>query len=92
MARKPFIAGNWKMNNTIEQGVNLVNALKTAKNKNNADIMVAPSFTAINAVAQALKGTGYNGALMLELDYENKPYLESFFAHSLDCLKYLDSI
>ena len=33
MARKPFIAGNWKMNNTIEQGVNLVNALKGAKNK-----------------------------------------------------------
>ena len=59
MARKSFIAGNWKMNNTIEQGVNLVNALKAAKNKNNADIMVAPSFTAINAVAQALKGTGF---------------------------------
>lgn len=59
MARKPFIAGNWKMNNTIEQGVALVNALKTAKNKNNADIMVAPSFTAINSVAQALKGTGF---------------------------------
>lgn len=59
MARKPFIAGNWKMNNTIQEGVTLVNALKSAKNKNNADIMVAPSFTAINAVANALKGTGF---------------------------------
>lgn len=59
MSRKPFIAGNWKMNNTIEQGVTLVNALKAAKNKNNADIMVAPSFTAINAVSRALKDTGF---------------------------------
>ena len=55
--RKSFIAGNWKMNNTIAEGVALVNALKTAKNKNNADIMVAPSFTALHSVAEALKGT-----------------------------------
>lgn len=45
-----------------------------------------------NLIMKSLKKTGYNGALTLELDYEDKPFLESFFAHALDCLKYLDSI
>lgn len=40
----------------------------------------------------ALKKTGYNGALTLELDYKNIHCLESFFRHSFDCLKYLDEI
>jgi triosephosphate isomerase len=57
MPRKPFIAGNWKMHNTLTQSVALVNELKKAKNKNNADVCVAPSFTALAAVAQALAGS-----------------------------------
>lgn len=57
MARKPFIAGNWKMNNTINEGLSLVNALKTAKNKNNADIMIAPSFPSLKPVCDAVKGS-----------------------------------
>ena len=43
-------------------------------------------------IVKTLRKIGYNGALMLELDYQDKPFLASFFAHSLDCLKYLDSI
>jgi triosephosphate isomerase len=58
MSRKPFIAGNWKMHNTVEQSVALAAALKQAQNKNNAEIMVAPSFTSLYSVAQALKGSG----------------------------------
>ncbi len=57
MTRKSFIAGNWKMHNTIEQSSSLASAVAAAENKNNADIMIAPSFTALAAVAQAVKGS-----------------------------------
>lgn len=57
MSRKPFIAGNWKMHNTVSQSKELAQALKKALNKNNADIMIAPSFTSLYAVAEVLKGS-----------------------------------
>ncbi len=71
MSRKPFIAGNWKMHNTVEESVNLIEGLKAAKNKNNADIMVAPSFTSINAVVKASVGTGFKVAAQ-DCFYEDK--------------------
>ncbi len=43
-------------------------------------------------VMPALKKSGYNGALTLEIKYKDKPYLESYFRHALDCLKYLDEL
>jgi len=58
MKRTPFIAGNWKMHNTIAESVALSSAIaKNKENKNNAHIMVAPSYTSLAAVAQAVKGT-----------------------------------
>lgn len=71
MSRKPFIAGNWKMHNTVEESVNLIEGLKAAKNKNNADIMVAPSFTSLNAVVKAAEGTGFIVAAQ-DCFYEDK--------------------
>lgn len=59
MTRKPFIAGNWKMHNTVQQSVALAAALKNAQNKNGADICIAPSFTSLYAVAQAIKGGSF---------------------------------
>ena len=43
-------------------------------------------------IMPALKKTGYSGALTLEIKYKDKPYLESYFRHSLDCLKYLNEL
>lgn len=57
MARKSFIAGNWKMHKTIAESKALAQAIKEAQNKNGADIMVAPVFTSLNAVAEVLKGS-----------------------------------
>ena len=56
--RKPFIAGNWKMNNNIRESVALAKAL-TEKNKNitDRDIMIAPVFTSLSAVAETIKGS-----------------------------------
>jgi len=53
--RKPIIAGNWKMNNTIGESVKLVEDLKPMVKKiTNVDIIVAPPFTSLSAVAEAL--------------------------------------
>jgi len=55
--RKYFIAGNWKMHKTKSEAVALakdvVEAVKGGKHK----YMIAPSFTALDAVSQIVKGT-----------------------------------
>ena len=57
MARTPIIAGNWKMHNTIAEATALVNALKQAGNKNNVEIIIAPSYTALAVATNAAKGS-----------------------------------
>ena len=57
MARTPIIAGNWKMHNTIAQATALVEALTKAGNKNHAEIIVAPSYTALAVAAHGAKGS-----------------------------------
>ena len=49
--RKPIIAGNWKMNNTIKEAVELVNGLKRELSSvETVDIVVCPAFTALSDV------------------------------------------
>ncbi|MBR6709973.1 MAG: triose-phosphate isomerase [Selenomonadaceae bacterium] len=58
MARRPIIAGNWKMNNTIAAGKQLVNDLAPlVKDNKDVDIVVCPTATALAAVAEAVKGS-----------------------------------
>ena len=61
MARKRFIAGNWKLNLTIEEGVALVQGLAKAiaadPKSAQVEVAVAPTALALYAVAQAAKGT-----------------------------------
>jgi len=53
--RKPIIAGNWKMNNTINEAVELVNGLKRElDNIDSVDIVVAPAFTALSDVNELI--------------------------------------
>lgn len=58
--RKPYIAGNWKMNMTPSKGAQFAKDLAEAAAKAGADvkIMIAPPFVTIPAVAEAVKGTG----------------------------------
>lgn len=56
--RKPIIAGNWKMNKTVGEAQDLVRALKgKVANVTDVEIVVAPVFTALSAVAKAIKGS-----------------------------------
>tara|TARA_B100000989_G_scaffold289773_1_gene262095 strand:+ start:63 stop:818 length:756 start_codon:yes stop_codon:yes gene_type:complete len=44
MKRKKIVAGNWKMNMTLDESLEISNALINI-NKPNVDVMIAPSFT-----------------------------------------------
>lgn len=51
--RKPLIAGNWKLHNSIEEAQTLVRELcEKLTDARNTDILLAPSFTSIPGVAQ----------------------------------------
>jgi len=56
--RKKIIAGNWKMNKTVGEGVALVEELKPLMaGQSGVDVLICPAFTALYAVNQALTGT-----------------------------------
>ena len=53
--RKLIIAGNWKMNKTVAEGVALVNGIKReVKDVKEVDIVVCPPFTALGEVSKAI--------------------------------------
>ena len=56
MARIPLMAGNWKMNKTVEEAIDLVKQLKAAiSGVKGVEVAVAPAFTALYAVSKELK-------------------------------------
>jgi triosephosphate isomerase len=57
MSRKQLIAGNWKLQNTVEQSTALAKAVAEGSQGTLAEVVVAPVFTAIASVAAALKGS-----------------------------------
>ena len=57
MSRKKIIVGNWKMNNTIAEGISFVNSIKEDICENNVDVAFCPSYILIDKMVDALKGT-----------------------------------
>ena len=55
--RKAIMAGNWKMNNTIEEAVKLVQDLKPLVKDSKCDVVVCPTFVCLQAVLKAAEGT-----------------------------------
>ena len=57
-ARKLIIAGNWKMNKTVAEALDLVNGLKRElANIKEVDIVICPPFTALSDVSRAILKT-----------------------------------
>ncbi len=57
--RTPFVAGNWKMNKTVEQARQLVaELLPGLQSVANVDRVLCPPFTAIMPISAMLAGTG----------------------------------
>lgn len=57
--RKKIVAGNWKMNTTVPEGVELAKAVAAKSNEvpSGVELVVAPPFTHLALVGQALKGS-----------------------------------
>ena len=57
-ARLPVIAGNWKMHKTIAESVELATAVRNAVGPlRDVEVVIAPVFTALHAVARKLEGS-----------------------------------
>src|SRR5205807_5138644 len=57
-ARKLIIAGNWKMNKTVAEALDLVNGLKRELwNIKEVDLVICPPFTALCEVSKAVLNT-----------------------------------
>jgi triosephosphate isomerase len=58
MARKKFIAGNWKMNTTLPEAVALAKAVAAKVGANSSvDVAVCAPYISLAAVAEAIKGS-----------------------------------
>ncbi len=53
--RKNIVAGNWKMNNDLEQTQALISDLKKQSQTSEAEVMVAPTFTNLYSAFEALR-------------------------------------
>lgn len=56
--RKPIIAGNWKMNENIEEAISLVEGMRHELDAiEGVEVVLCPSFVSLSAVADLVKGT-----------------------------------
>ena len=56
--RKKIVAGNWKMNNDLNESIALVNEIKNVLiPREDVKVIIAPSFTVLDRVSQLLSGT-----------------------------------
>lgn len=57
--RKNIVAGNWKMNTTVAEGIELAEAVaaKSSEVPSSVQLIIAPPFTHLVPVSQAIKGT-----------------------------------
>jgi triosephosphate isomerase len=73
--RKKIIAGNWKMNKTVAEAVELANAIKLDLADCNAvDVVLCPPFTAIKAVSDVISETLVNVGAQNMSSEENGAY------------------
>ena len=69
--RKPIIAGNWKMNKTAKQAVELINELKPLVAKSKPEVVVCVPYTDLWVVKEAIQGS------KIKLGAENVAWADS---------------
>ncbi len=58
MKRRPLMAGNWKMHKTVNEALSYIEAFKPlVGDEPEREIMIAPPFTTLDAISDALKGS-----------------------------------
>lgn len=55
--RTPIIAGNWKMNNTIDEGLQLVEEIKSHKLRDDVEAVLCVPFICLTEVKKAIENT-----------------------------------
>jgi triosephosphate isomerase len=69
--RRSLVAGNWKLQNTIEASVALARAVRAGAEGTSTEIVVAPVFTALASVREALRGSAV-GLAAQDVYYQDK--------------------
>lgn len=84
--RKHIVAGNWKMNTTVPEGVELAKAVaeKSKVTPDKVGLIVAPPFTHLALVAEALKGSKVELSAQNCADHDKGAYTGEI---SVDMLK-----
>ena len=84
--RKKIVAGNWKMNTTVPEGIELAEAVvaKSAETPANVGLIVAAPFTHLVSVASVLEGSKVELAAQNCADHEKGAYTGEV---SVDMLK-----
>ena len=82
MARKKIIAGNWKMNMTPSEAVELVNTLKPLVANDDVDVVFCVPAIDIVPVVEAVKGTN------IQVGAENMYFEEKGAYHRRDFSKH----
>ncbi|MGM9764337.1 MAG: triose-phosphate isomerase [Candidatus Cryptobacteroides sp.] len=74
--RKKIVAGNWKMNTTVAEGVELAKAVvaKSAEVPAETGLIIAPPFTHLYAVNEVVKGTKVGLSAQNCADHEKGAY------------------
>lgn len=72
--RKPIIAGNWKMNYTVEEAVNVATELKGLVKDAKCDVVICPTFVCLDAVKKAVTGSNVKVAAQNMHFAENGAY------------------
>jgi triosephosphate isomerase len=57
-ARRPLVAGNWKMHTTVPEGLELARAVAGLERPSGVEVAVLPPFPHLWPVADVLRGTG----------------------------------
>lgn len=57
--RRKFVAGNWKMNTTLEEGKELLESLMNADLTTEAEIVVCPPFTHLATLGKMIENEGF---------------------------------
>ena len=69
--RRPIIAGNWKMNKTLKEALEMLEELKPMVKDARCEVVVCPPFVCLAQVAEAVKGTN------IKVGAQNMHYEES---------------
>jgi triosephosphate isomerase len=85
MSRKPFIAGNWKMHNTIAEAEALIQALLPRVGAvEDVDVVVAPAYLSLQAVVDSARGSAVQVYAQNMHEKDSGPYTGEVSAPMLE--------